>query len=217
MTINTAMIVDIVIAAVLVLSVIIGAARGLLKSLAGVLIVAVALFGASWASREFAEPVAQWLYPVLEEKLQEYMPQETASLEDTLEKFNFSGEKLQEMMDEILQKAKDTGGTVFDAATESISLSIASALVFLIVFLVLLLVLWLLMQPLHALMKLPGLNLLNRIGGGTLGLVVGALLVFLAVWAMLRFGILLTPELVEETYLLQFFANNSPLSLLASL
>ena len=219
MTMSTAMIVDIVIAAVLLLSLIIGAARGLLKSLAGVLMVAVALFGASWASQQFAEPVAQWLAPVLEEKIQEYMPQETAALhlQDMLEDFNFTGDALQQKIDEIMQNVSDTGATVFDAATESISLSIASALVFVAAFLVLLLVMWLLMLPLKALVKLPGINFANRLGGAALGLVIGALLLFLAVWAMLRFDIFLTPELVEDTYLLRFFANNSPLSLIRSL
>ncbi len=222
MTIQTSMIVDIVIAVVLVLSVIIGVKRGLLKSLAGVVILTLSFIGASWASQQFAEPVAQWLYPMLEEKIQEYMPQEalpqeSASLQDMLEKFNFSGDALQEMVDEIMKNVSDTGTTVFDAATQSVSHSIASALVFLVVFLVLVLVLWLLMQPLHLVMKLPGLNLVNRLGGGALGLIIGALLVFLAVWVMLRFGLLLTPEMVEESFLLKFFANNSPLSLIASL
>ena len=217
MTMSTAMIVDFVIAAVLLLSLIIGAVRGLLKSLAGVLMVAVALFGASWASQQFAEPVAQWLAPVLEEKIQEYMPQEQASLQDMLQEFNFSGDALQQKIDEIMQNVSDTGATVFDAATESISLSIASALVFVAAFLVLLLVMWLLMLPLKALVKLPGINFANRLGGAALGLVIGVLLLFLAVWAMLRFDIFLTPELVEDTYLLRFFANNSPLSLIKAL
>ena len=181
------------------------------------LCVAVALFGASWASQQFAEPVAQWLAPVLEEKIQEYMPQEQASLQDMLQEFNFSGDALQQKIDEIMQNVSDTGATVFDAATESISLSIASALVFVAAFLVLLLVMWLLMLPLKALVKLPGINFANRLGGAALGLVIGALLLFLAVWAMLRFDIFLTPELVEDTYLLRFFANNSPLSLIKAL
>ena len=73
------------------------------------------------------------------------------------------------------------------------------------------------MLPLKALVKLPGINFANRLGGAALGLVIGALLLFLAVWAMLRFNIFLTPELVEETYLLRFFANNSPLSLIKAL
>ena len=138
-------------------------------------------------------------------------------LQDMLQEFNFSGDALQQKIDEIMQNVSDTGATVFDAATESISLSIASALVFVAAFLVLLLVMWLLMLPLKALVKLPGINFANRLGGAALGLVIGVLLLFLAVWAMLRFDIFLTPELVEDTYLLRFFANNSPLSLIKAL
>ena len=60
---------DMVIAAVLVLAVVIGAWKGLVKSLAGVVIVVAAFIGASFVANALAEPVADWLGPVIEEKI----------------------------------------------------------------------------------------------------------------------------------------------------
>ena len=45
----------------------------------------------------------------------------------------------------------------------------------------------------------------------------GGLTLFVAVWAMQRFGWLLTPELIDSTTLLKFFATQTPLGLLAAL
>ena len=53
--------------------------------------------------------------------------------------------------------------------------------------------------------------------GGALGLVKGALLVFLAVWVLQKLQLLVTPELVDKTVLLKFFARNSPIDLIAKL
>ena len=60
-------------------------------------------------------------------------------------------------------------------------------------------------------------TLLNALLGGALGLVKGALLVFLAVWVLQKLQLLVTPELVDKTVLLKFFARNSPIDLIAKL
>ena len=215
----TAIIADVVIAAVLVLAVWIGAKRGLLQSLAGVIIVVAAFFGASWAAETFEEPAAQWMRPLLEDYLQKTIDaqQQNAGVEDLLRSFQFGVGDLQQQIEEIMQQMQQTGTAAVDAVMDSVTLSIAHAAVFVAAFLVLLIVLWLLMIPLKLMTKLPGLHAINAIGGGALGLVGGTLVVFLIVWAMGRFGWLLTEEMVEKSYILRFFADNSPLSLLALL
>ena len=215
---HSALIADIVIAAALVASVIVGACKGLVKSLAGVVIVVGAFIGASFVANAFAEPVAQWLGPVIEENIMEKLnTQESADVQSMLESLHFSGESLQQMVDEVLTTVQETGADLLTAVTDSVAHSVAYAGVYLAAFLALLVVLWLLMKPVHLLVKLPLLRTANAVGGGALGLVWGALLVFLAVWLLQRFDLLLTPDMVEDSALLHFFANNSPLSLLTSL
>ena len=140
--------------------------------------------------------------------------QQNADVEDLLRSFQFEGLGLQQQIEDVMQQITDTGAAAVDAVADSVTLSIAHAAVFVAAFLVLVLALWLAMLPLKLMTKLPGLHALNTVGGAALGLVWGVLLVFLVVWALRRFGWLITPELVEHSWLLRFFANNSPLDLL---
>lgn len=215
---NSALIADVVIALLLVAAAAIGAWKGLVKSLAGVIIVVTAFIGASFVANALAEPVAQWLGPVIEERIVEKLTTEnTADAQSMLEAFHFDGESLQQMVDEVTGKVKETGMELLHAVTDSVAYSVAYAAVYLVAFLLLLLVVWLLLKPVHLLVKLPVLRTVNALGGCALGLVWGVLLVFLAVWLLQRFDLLLTAEMVENSLLLHFFANNSPLSLLTSL
>ena len=61
------------------------------------------------------------------------------------------------------------------------------------------------------------LQLGRLLGGGALGLLWGALVVFVVVWALRKFDILLTPETVEQSRLLRFFAEHSPLDWISGL
>ena len=63
--------IDAVLAAVLVGLVWLGAKRGLMKSLAGVISVGAAFFGASWCANRFVTPVSRWLEPLLRESIQQ--------------------------------------------------------------------------------------------------------------------------------------------------
>ena len=209
---------DIVIAAVLLLAMIVGAKKGLLKSLAGVVIVAASFIGAAFIADALADPVAKWLQPMVEGYVQESLAADsTADAGTMLEMFHFSGESLEKLVEEVMEKVSQTGMTVLHAVSESVTHSIAYAAVYLVAFLALLVALWLLSQPLHLAAKLPGLRALNALGGGALGLIWGALLVFLAVWLMQRFNWVITAEMVENSALLHFFATNSPISLITSL
>ncbi len=210
--------VDIIIIGVLVLCAVIGAYRGLLQSLAGVIIVVAAFLGASLAADALSPAVAEWIGPMVEESIQEKLLQSnTADVGGMLGNFHFSGGSLQKMTEEIMDKATQTGMSILNAVTESVTHSVAYALTYFISFLILLLLLWLAMKPLKLMTRLPGLHMLNCIGGGALGLVWGTLLTFLAVWLMLRFDWLLTPEMLKSSPVLRFFAENSPISLLTSL
>ena len=97
-------------------------------------------------------------------------------------------------------------------------LALLLTFVAMLIILILLVLLWLLMKPLNAIVtRLPLVSTVNGLGGAALGLVCGGLTLFVVVWAMQRFGWLITPELVEKTPLLKFFATHTPLGLLATL
>lgn len=214
---------DLIIIAALVFTTITGTRRGLLQSLAGVVIVVVAFFGASWAADQLAEPVAEHLGPLIQERVREEIrdtltgQQDAADVGELLQSLRFDGADLEKLVRDVLDRVVNTGQSITDAVSQSVAHSIAHTVVFIVAFLVLLLGLWLLSLPLRLVTRLPGLHALNALGGGALGLVWGALLLFVAVWAMQRFGWLITDELIEQTWLLKFFARNTPLGLLASM
>ena len=135
-----------------------------------------------------------------------------------LQALSFRGDSLQKLLDTVSQRVQETGESLIRAVSLSVARSVASTAVYVVSFLVLLALLWLLMKPLNAIVtRLPLVSTVNGLGGAALGLVCGGLTLFVAVWAMQRFGWLITPELVEKTTLLKFFATHTPLGLLATL
>ena len=215
---------DIVIAAVIILMVVVGAKSGLLQSLAGVIVLVCSAVGASFAARLLADPLAAKLAPLLsdalEGKLQEggnALTPAAASAGDMLEKFGFSGETLDKLVEQVMESVRQTGQSVADSVVGTVTHSIAYAAVFMVAFIVLLVVLSLLVKTMELATKLPGLKTVNAVGGGALGLIKGVLLVFFAVWVLRRLQLVITPEMVEHSVILSFFANNSPLSLLTGL
>ena len=219
-----AIFVDLFMAAILLMALVLGIRQGFLQSLARVAIVIVALLGAAWLAQHLADPAAKWLEPVLTEKLQQQMSGQPAAADDPslaaagiLETFGFSGDTLDEMVRSVTEKAQEMGQTLLSAVVSTVLRSVAYAVVYLVSFLLLLLLLRLLLAPLHLFTKLPGVHGINAILGGALGMVKGALLLFFAVWLLRRFQILVTPELIGQTYILRFFAEHSPMELITSL
>ena len=111
----------------------------------------------------------------------------------------------------------EAGETLLSAVVSAAIKSAAYAVVYVVSFLLLLLLLRLVLTPLHLFTKLPVVHGVNALLGGVLGLVKTALLLFLAVWVLQKLQLLVTPELVSKTVLLKFFAQNSPIDLIAKL
>ena len=86
---------------------------------------------------------------------------------------------------------------------------------FLISFAVVLLAWALLSHALDLAFRLPVLSTVNRVLGGAVGLVKGALIVFIAAWLLK--GSLFPQSVIDHTFLLKFFCENSPLSLISAL
>lgn len=215
-----AVIADVVIVAALLTGIVLGARNGLLQSLAGVIVTVVAFLGAVWLANRFAEPVAQWLRPILEQRLAEKIqskPVSTASAGDMLALFGFSGRTLLDLAETVTEQALQTGRSLLNEVVDSVIHPIAYAAICVLSFLVLLLVLRLLIKPLELATKLPGLRALNGVGGAALGFIEALLLVYLAVWALQKLQLVITPQLIEESMFLKLFVNHSLISLITSL
>ena len=141
---------------------------------------------------------------------------EESEIQRLLRAIGVDEQLFQRLGESAREKVRDTGVTVATAVVQSVAESVIRALLFLLSFAVFLLLLKLLAKVLDLALKLPVLRSMNGLAGAAVGLVEGALAVFLAVWLLRRFGVSLETPAVEGTYLLSFFSQHTPLSALAS-
>ena len=211
--------VDLILLALLLIGLVLGWRQGFVQALTRIIVVVAALLLASWIAGKLAEPAARWLEPVLTEKLEQRLTAQgnTSDAGEMLAAFGFEGDTLSKLVDSAVQKAQQAGETLLSAVVSTALRSAAYAVVYVVSFLLLLLLLRLVLTPLHLFTKLPVVHGVNALLGGVLGLVKCALLLFLAVWVLQKLQLLVTPELVNKTVLLKFFAQNSPIDLIAKL
>lgn len=227
------LIADGLVLAVLLIFACIGARRGLILSLCGLLAFVVAFLGASFAARTLSPVVADALEPkfaaAIEEQLNESIRQQAAAgeaavlspddvpLEGVLDALREMG--FYETLINTVDRAVESGMTAVAAsAAAAVAAAIAQSAAYLILFLLgffLILLAWrLLSRALDLVARLPGLHFLNKTGGALFGLVQGCIILFVAAWLLQFFGQMLPRELVEQTVLLKFFMTTTPFSLL---
>ncbi|MDY5612578.1 CvpA family protein [Dysosmobacter sp.] len=229
---TTAVIIDAIVVVVLLAFSIRGAKQGLVRALAGLVMVIVALVGAGMIAATFSGPAAKLAAPVIQKhitsRVEEAMaaqtddaPEEEAGEETQAEALlallGLDEDVRDSLAEQAEERVRDTGASIVSAVVESMVGSIAYGALFILSFLVLLLLLHVLVGAMDLVMKLPLLHGLNSLGGGALGLIEGTLVLFLAVWAARRLGISFETETLAEAHILRIFTTNTPLSLLSFL
>ena len=227
------LIADGLVLAVLVIFACVGARRGLILSLCGLVAVVAAFAGASFLARTLSPLVSDALEPkfaaAIEEQLnasllaqaeageQAVLSAEDVPLEGVLDALREMG--FYETLINTVDRAVESGMTAVAAsAAAAVAAAIAQSAAYLILFLLgffLILLAWrLLSRALDLVARLPGLHFLNKTGGALFGLVQGCIILFVAAWLLQFFGQMLPRELVEQTVLLKFFMTTNPFSLL---
>ena len=236
---DNALIIDLVLAAALIVFAVIGAYKGLIRSLMALVSVVLALAGAALLTAMFVEPVTDLVYPKVEERVIEQferdipsdalaaedgdlsagglLPNELSDLLgealDTLERFGVSDDAI----DSVTKSVTDSAVSAAERAAYLLVKTIVQAALFLVFFLLVLLLLKLLTRALDGICSLPVLRQLNALGGAALSLVEGALLIFLLVYLAPRFGVTWFGDHETGTRLLAWFLHNTPRSIIASL
>ena len=215
-----------------------GYRRGFVLTLCGFLALFVALIGASVVSNALSDPVSRALQPAIERNLNSVFEGYTvqqAPAQGSSQAAGSQGEEevilpLQEALDilkdsnlyrgfvESIQEALNEGmvsaaANAVRVIADYVATQLSRIVIFFIAF-VLILVLWYFIS--HALdlaFRLPVLSTINHWLGAGIGLLKGAVLLFILCW--LFQGSFLPPEAVRETYLLRFFCVSTPLSLLS--
>lgn len=228
---TTAVIIDAIVVAVLLVFTIRGASQGLVRALAGLVMVIVALVGAGMIASTFSGPAAKLVAPVIQKHITSRVEEaitvqtgaaleeagEETQMEELLALLGLDEDVRNSLAEQAEERVRETGASIVSAVVESLVGSIAYGVLFILAFLALLLLLHVLVGAMDLVMKLPLLHGLNSLGGGVLGLAEGALVLFLAVWAARRLGISFETETLAEAHILRIFTTNTPLSLLSFL
>ncbi len=225
---------DLVILAVLVLFALWGMRRGLILTLFSLVALLVAFVGALLVSNFWSSSVAGWLQPLLQPATTSAVE---AALPDTIADAELPLEDLIILLDDadlplglngFLADLQEEGVPILSSGslTESLSASLAAKLanaiaqvgLFLLSFL-LILILWrLLGRTLNLVARLPGLHLLNKLGGIVLGAFRGGVLLLICAWLVRwLWSDLIPAEAVEQSRLLHFFMTTDPLEIFSSL
>lgn len=218
---NISVMIDIVIAAVLLISIAVGWSKGLIRSLVGLAAMVLALLLSAQLSRAAApEIVDRYLRPAahtaIEERAEELSWEDAASIEDlrwnlgrVLDAIpiSFVREQARAALDEVLPPDAPLGGAVpapleelgkgmADEVLDTLVRDVLQAILYAALFVVLNLLFRLAGNIFRIVEKLPVVRQLNGLGGALAGLGKGLILVCLTVWVLGRIGVL-TPELAE--------------------
>ena len=136
-------------------------------------------------------------------------------LEDLLDLLGLDAKQRDTLADQARETIRETGASAATAVVENLARSFLYGLLYTVSFTVLSVLLHLLVRGLNLVFRLPGLHGLNALGGGLLGLLEGALLLFLAAWVMRLLGV--GDSIETESRLFRFFALYTPLDALAFL
>lgn len=195
---TTPAIIDAVAVSVLALFAVLGAWRGLLRTLAGVLVVILSLAGAGIIASALSVPAAKLIAPVIEKRIEARLDEavreqgrgeEPLALTELLDLLGVDQTRRVALTGRAQETVRETGASLAAAVVESLARSALYGVLYMISFLLLSVGLHLLARMLDAVLRLPGLRALNAWGGGLLGLAEGALLLFLAVWALRLVGV----------------------------
>lgn len=216
---------DLIIAAVLGLFVWRGWKKGLLLSLCGLVVALLAFWGAGFLAETLDDPIANAVEPKLEKVITENLSDHFTStdpnadpiddLRDMGGLYEWVADTLAETRESMDSMVLNTVQGVAHKAAQTIAVQVAHSVIFAVAFVLLFVLLTLLLHALDLVAKLPGLHFCNGLGGGLIGLVKGFVILLVAVSCLRLFGKFITQEAVDNTYLLRFFAQIDPLSMLS--
>ncbi len=226
---QTAVIIDGILVLILALCTVLGWRRGAFKSVIGIIVVVAALVGAVVISNQATPVVIKGITPMISEQIelrfatyaQEHIPTSApASQGDAEGLFSAMGlyqGTAEKLAQDVMEQVHATGQAIVQTAVESMIESIVHAVLFLVSFVVLLIALKIFSRIFGLLTSVPGIHLMDAVGGGVFGLIQGSLILFALVWAVQFFGSGVPEGVVQQTVLFRFFATLNPISMVSGL
>lgn len=215
---------DLVIAAVILLSALMGRKKGFVLSLCGLLALFVALIGAAVLTGMLAPHLTTLALPFVENYLTELVQTHMSGLYAEAEgAVHATLDQLLSLMEQsdtlsvlsaavteaVERGALEISGDALRSVARYLAEQLTRIVLFPIFFALIMLAWTALSHVLDLAFRLPGLNFLNRMGGLLLGLVRGLLLVFAAYWLLK--DSFLSHQTVEASFLLPLLLEGAGL------
>lgn len=223
-------VIDLILAAVLVLFIWLGVRKGFILTLCSLVAVLVALVGANLIADALAPKAAELIQPRLEQSIQESLEQK--ALEVGMDAADMDVDVLAILKEKggLYEWAADSVRDVLDSsnfipsaasiaanAAAALAEQLARGILFSVSFLLVLIAWFFVSHTLDLVSKLPVINSLNHTLGGALGAVKGVIILYVAAWVLCSLTGTVSRETAEETYLLSFLLTHSPLDFVTGL
>lgn len=220
-------VIDLILAAVLVLFIWLGAKKGFILTLCSLVAVIVALVGANLIADALAPRVAEIIEPHIAQVIQ--ATQDEAFFErdpndnslDWLAPIKEKGglyEKAAQAVEDALEAGQsEVAVQLYASIAATVAGQLARGILFSVAFLLVLVAWFFISHALDLVSKLPVINSLNHTLGGVLGGVKGLVIIYVAAWVLCGLTGTISPETAEGTHLLSFLLSHSPLDLVSGL
>ncbi len=238
---DNAIIVDGVLAVILVLGVIFGARRGLIRSLTGLVAVVVALIGSVMLANLLTEPATDIVAPKVEDAVVKEFSAALEKAAGAAASASADGQRaLTELFDEYglpkslidgplaqltngipeaatgaRDKAEESFREAISPKVRAVVRSTVHTVLVLVLYIVLIIVCKLLLRVVDHVFDLPVLSAVNGLGGAAFGLAETAVLLWVAVNIAALIGFAPIAEHTGDTRLLPIFLGHSPIQWIA--
>jgi len=228
-------IIDILLVLVLISCVWAGIRKGLVLGVAGLIVLLVAIVGANFIaktySKEFIPAVEPFISNFVDEAVnslqlegedeaepveyrldgetEEIVPEVYDAAMTSLKKLGISESSARTLAEKASKGVAKVGQSLTNSLADELCKTICYLMVFMIAFILIFIILTIIATILNLAFKLPGLNIVNDIGGGILGLAKGAVLVCAIACVLQYVGIAFPAGTLEKTTVLQFVMENN--------
>jgi uncharacterized membrane protein required for colicin V production len=204
-----------------------GFRKGLILTAAGIIITILSIF-AAWGiaaafTPVFAQTLEKNLAPTIESVLnavaaeKDLLPDMTnitderisAAASEALENLGFAGGGNSVLGSAVIRKIEEAGLSLRQSMLSAVCGAIAFSGLFMFGFLIIRAALEVAAGIVSKMFKLPGLNLINKLGGIAAGVIHGVLILFVLGWVLQFAGVLISGEDVAGTAVMKHFTDTA--------
>lgn len=221
-------ILDLLLIGILALCVWNGYRKGLILGISGILALVVAFYGANLIaetySSEFTSMVEPFIAGLVDKAVDETTEDENAAvgeIADAEQVYHISYESLKRLgilksaasnlADELKEEVDQIGGRLKTAMIHKLSVTLSYVAVLVIVFLLIVILFTVIANLVNLAFKLPGLELINDIGGAVFGLLKGLIFLFAIAWLIRFLGFIIPESTLNKTIVLKWLMVNNPI------